>query len=528
MVYDVASLPDDPDQLKSIIITLSQANARQQETLDQQKKTLDQLVAEVSKLNVTIEHLLEMIFGKKSEKQSKGKSNDESKNDLASPETSENADSNEGRKKRKKNGGGGRTELPKHLERVENVIDVPEEERICPCCGKPFKCIGDERSEQLHFRPIEFYVVVQVLMKYIAACHCSEKRSVTAESPIKTIDKGVASTSVVAAIAVMKYADHLPLARQATQVFKRSGVTLAQSSMCRWMRIAADMLEPLYDLICELILLSYCLGIDATNVKYREPGVQGKCKTGFVWGAVGDENYPYNAYFFRRDGTRAGLESIVKNYSNILRCDAHSIYDAIFEPENPKPGSTAPTEQGCWSHGRRYFHKARKVHPDAQHVLTLIGSLYGVERRAKKLTPDVRLAMRQQESLPVLDQVFDWCRENKEKYLPKEPLFLAIQYLLNHEAALRVYCTDGRLAIDNNETERMLRLAAIGRKNWMFFGSERGGKTGCILYTILGSARRHGLNEFEYLFDILERLGDLPSEAEILNMLPDRWKKRTK
>lgn len=289
-----------------------------------------------------------------------------------------------------------------------------------------------------------------------------------------------------------------------------------------------DMIEPLYDLICELILLSYCLGIDATNVKYREPGVQGKCKTGFVWGAVGDENYPYNAYFFRRDGTRAGLESIVKNYSKVLRCDAHSIYDAIFEPENPKPGSTAPMEQGCWSHGRRYFHKARKVHPDAQHVLTLIGSLYGVERRAKKLTPDVRLAMRQQESLPVLDQVFDWCRENKEKYLPKEPLFLAIQYLLNHEAALRVYCTDGRLAIDNNETERMLRLAAIGRKNWMFFGSERGGKTGCILYTILGSARRHGLNEFEYLFDILERLGDLPSEAEILNMLPDRWEKRSK
>jgi len=161
-------------------------------------------------------------------------------------------------------------------------MDVPEEERTCSCCGKPFKHIGDERSEQLHFRPISFYIVVQVLLKYIAACDCSDKRRATAESPIKPIDKGLASTSLVAAIAVMKFADHTPLARQATQVFKRSGIELSQSSMCRWMAKAADLLEPVYNLMCELILLSYCFGIDATNVKYREPGVKGKCKTGFV------------------------------------------------------------------------------------------------------------------------------------------------------------------------------------------------------------------------------------------------------
>ena len=517
MVYDSSNVPTDIAQLQELVISLSQSNAKQQETLDQ-------LVAEVSRLNVTIEQLLEMIFGKKSEKLPKDKDADESKNELASPETPENTEPKDGRKKREKNGGGGRVELPASLERVENVIDVPEEERTCDCCGQLFKCIGEERSEQLHFSPIEFFVVVQVLMKYIAACDCSAKRSATAESPIKTIDKGVASTSVVAAIAVMKYADHLPLARQATQVFKRSGIELSQSSMCRWMGKIADMLEPLYDLICELILLSYCIGIDATNVKYRDPDIQGKCKTGFVWGAVGDENHPYHVYFFRRDGTRAGLESIVKNYSNVLRCDAHTIYDDIFEPKYPKPDTPAPTEQGCWSHGRRYFHKARKVHPDAQHVLTLVGSLYGVERRAKKLTPDERLVMRQSESVAIMDQVFDWCRENKEKYLPKDPLFLAIQYLLNHEAALRVYCTDGRLAIDNNETERMLRLAAIGRKNWMFFGSDRGGKTGCILYTILGSAQRHGINEYEYLVDLLDRLSDLSSNAELVELLPDHWK----
>jgi transposase len=190
------------------------------------------------------------------------------------------------------------------------------------------------------------------------------------------------------------------------------------------------------------------------------------------------------------------------------------------------PASTdtpAPIEQGCWAHARRKFRDAFKVQPDAKEVVTMIGAMYGVERRAKKLTDEERLAMRQEEALPQLDKVFAWCRQHKEKFLPKDPLYLAIQYALNHEAALRVYCTDGRLAIDNNETERMLRLTAIGRKNWLFFGSDRGGKTGCIIYTILGSARRHGLNEFEYLVDLLDRLSDLPSEAALFDMLPDRW-----
>jgi hypothetical protein len=187
MVYDIDSLPDDVEQLKSLIVSLSQANvdllqsnAKQQETLDQQNKTLDQLVVEMSRLNVYIQQLLEIIYGKKSEKLPKEKPKDESS---ANPETPENTDSNEDRKKREKNGGGGRTKLPDNLERVEQVMDVPEEERTCTCCGKPFKHIGDEHSEQLHFRPGTFYVAVQVLPKYIAACDCSEKRSATAESP---------------------------------------------------------------------------------------------------------------------------------------------------------------------------------------------------------------------------------------------------------------------------------------------------------------------------------------------------------
>ncbi len=154
----------------------------------------------------------------------------------------------------------------------------------------------------------------------------------------------------------------------------------------------------------------------------------------------------------------------------------------------------------------------------------MIGILYSIERRGKKM-PDVeRLALRQRESLPTMDAIFDWCRANVTKYdLPSDPLRGAIQYALNHEAALRGYGNDGRLEIDNNAAERILRLIAIGRKNWLFYGSVRGGRTGAILHSLLASAHRNGLNEFAYMLDVLDRLSDLKSHADLLELLPDRW-----
>jgi hypothetical protein len=262
--------------------------------------------------------------------------------------------------------------------------------------------------------------------KYVAACECSEVRSVTAEPNIRPIDKGLASTSLIAAIAVMKYADHLPLARQATQILKRSHVELSQSSRRRWMRNAACLLEPLSMLIWDLILQSFCRKIDATNGKRRDPNGKGKCIYSYVWGAVGDESYPYNIYFFRRDGTRAGLKTILKGFHNTLQCDANSIYDEMFTPKN-LDALLVPREQGCWSHTRRKFTDALIAQPDAKYVLHWIGAMYGVERRVKKLTNEERLLIRQQESVPLLDKVFTWRREHKDNYMPKDLLYQAIQ-----------------------------------------------------------------------------------------------------
>ncbi len=488
MVYDRDNVPGDIVLLQELVINQSQ--------------TIASLTDEVRRLTT----LIEKFFGKSSEK-------------LAKPnETPRKQASKPNRKVKEKNGGGGRNELPASLPRIEKRIDVPEEERICSCCGIPFNFIGEERSEQLHFKPMELYVVVQILTKYMAACDCSEKRSATAEPPIRPI-------SLLSIIAVMKYLDHLPLARQATQLFKRSGVELSQSSMCRWCGNVADLLSPLYELMCRQALQSHVLQVDATSAKYIDPSVRGKAKQGTVWGYNGDHEHPYVLYDFLTHGRREGPEAFLKHYHGYLQCDAHSVYDQIFAP--PDVARPVPTEVGCWAHARRKFYDSREQNKEAFVVLNLIGSLYKLERKWKRVTNEERYALRQQQAIPLLESLFHWCREHQGKSLPKDPLSGAIQYVLNHETALRRYCEDGCLEIDNNAAERALRLIAIGRKNWLFYGSERGGRTGAVLHSILASAKRNGLNEYSYLCDVLDRLADLNSEDELHDLLPDRWKPRS-
>jgi transposase len=526
MTCDPEHLPDDPNELKRMIVALLEADAKKQ-------ATLEALVAEVSRLNVTIQKLTEMLFGKKSEKLA----NDKPKGEPEHRETITTEDSNVTEsletpeipvsKPPRPPGGGGRKKLPEHLPVtvVENF--PPVEERTCNECATPFKVIGFASSRQVIFVPAQFEILETHHMKCVADCPCSAKRSATGEPAIRPIDKGIASISLLAIIVVMKYADHLPLARQASRIFLRSGLVFAQSSMCRWVHRVAELLEPLYDLMCAEVLRSHCMQIDATFVKCRDENLRGRCRQTYVYGARGDDSRPYDAFYFSRDGTSKSLMKFVAGFENTMQCDANSVRNPIFLPENVEPGKRAPREQGCWSHGRRNFVKAGKTSPDVVFVLEMIGELYEVERRAKEMTVDKRLLLRQRESVGILDRIFDWCREHKDKYVPKELMRTAIEYLLNNETALRVFVTDGRLEIDNNACERMLRQWAVGRKNWLFFGNAGGGKTASILMTVMSSAHRHGLNEFDYLCDILSRLSDLGSESAICELLPDRWRPQT-
>ena len=243
-----------------------------------------------------------------------------------------------------------------------------------------------------------------------------------------------------------------------------------------------------------------------------------------MWGYNGDATRPYVLCDFLTHGKRDGPEAFLKQYHGYLQCDAHSVYDQIFAPVDAAPGQPLPVEVGCWAHGRRKFYDARERNKEAFVVLDWIGNLYKLERKLKKATDDERCAMRRQYAVPVLNDIFAWCRQHHHQFLPKDPLNGAIQYALNHEAALRRYCDDGRLEIDNNAAERVLRMIAIGRKNWLFYGSERGGRTGAVLHSILASAKRNGLNELAYLGDVLDRLADLSGESELDNLLPDQWK----
>jgi len=296
--------------------------------------------------------------------------------------------------------------------------------------------------------------------------------------------------------------------------------------MCRWMGNIADLLFPLYDLMHTKVLEGFVIQVDATNAKYIDPAIKGKAKQGTVWGYNGDATRPYVLYDFQINGTRAGPEAFLKDYHGYLQCDAHSVYDQIFAPVDAARPS--PIEVGCWAHARRKFFDSREENAKAFDVLNMIGDLYKLERELKKMNAGERYAMRQLHAVPVLNDIFAWCREHQGKFLPKESLSGAIQYALNHEAALRRYCEDDRLEIDNNAAERALRLIAIGRKNWLFYGSERGGRTGAVLHSILASAKRNGLNEFEYLCDVLDRLADLGSQAELHDLLPDKWKPKSR
>ena len=418
MTYDPDQLPDDPSELKRIIQALLDDNAKKQ-------ATLDALVAEVARLNVTIQKLTEMLFGKKNKKlanitTAQEQSLSETETSPVDSQAETNSPPQEGfsetpqtsvpeslRQKKTVNGGGGRMKLPDDLpvKVVEN--HPPLEERTCDICETPFKQIGYSESKKLVYIPGYFEVLETHHTQWIADCSCCEKRSATGEPDIEPIDKGIVSISLLAIIIVMKYADHLPLARQATQTFFRSGIQLSQSSMCRWMRKAADLLEPLYNLMWELVLTSHCMQLDASFVKCRDENLKGKCKQTYVYGARGDETQPFDLFFFANNGTRDKLMEFLKEFHNIMQCDASSTYDQIFKPLKPVPGKLLPTEQGCWSHARDNFVNAMSSDAKgATEMLEMIGELYGVEKRAKKWTPAKRLALRQAESVAILDRIF--------------------------------------------------------------------------------------------------------------------------
>jgi transposase len=314
---------------------------------------------------------------------------------------------------------------------------------------------------------------------------------------------------------ISKFIDHLPLYRF-EDIAVRYGLHLPRATLCDWVRKAAELIRPLHDLQKQLVLLSPVIWTDDTPVKALGGDGPGSLTARF-WLDHGDDDHPYDVYDFTTSRKRDGPATFLAEYAGYLQADAYSGYDGL----DLGPASTI-REVACWAHARRKFYDARSSSPgNAALILEAIGRLYEVEDRARELSVEARQALRARESVPILERLRGDIDRLTEQVLPKSGLGQALGYARNQWAALCRYTEDGRLTIDNNVAERRLRDQAIGRKNWLFLGSVEAGPRAAVLSTIMAGAKRHRLEPWAYVKDVVMTLSVDPDRVE--DLLPDRW-----
>lgn len=433
----------------------------------------------------------------------------------------------------------GRSELPAHLERREVVHDLTEAEKLCPCCGRPRDCIGEQTAEQLDLEPARFFVV-RTRKKSYACRHCDpaivpvEQRIATA-GPLNVgpIPKGLCGPGLLAHAITAKFADHLPVHRLAGQLARLS-VHVADSTLGDWLFQASELLTPLYQLMHTRLKLSRVIHGDDTHVKLRVAGNK-RTKKAHLWVCIGDADYPYVLFDFTTDHTADGPMRFLKDYKGYLQADALAQYEGLYADDKVK-------HVCCAAHARRKFVAAGDAGDErAFKALELFGRLYAIERALPPLLPpsddptqreqrrqreEQRRTLRQRDTQPVWEELSKWLGEQKPGALPKSPLGSAIGYASNNWDALKRYLEQGFLALDNNLSERTLRAIALGRNAWGVIGSEVGGRTAAVLYSVVGTCKHLGIDPLAYLRELLPgifALGEKPTTEQLLDWLPDRW-----
>jgi transposase len=451
----------------------------------------------------------------------------------------------------------GRRRLPDHLPRKPEHHELSEAERICTTCGTPRIDIGVDKSEQADYQPATFFVTEHLVHKYLCPC-CAKKEEtggvaqtaateaathgvepaplpvdttavalagpspliISASRPALLLPKCLAGPGMLAYLIVSKFADHLPLYRL-EHICARQGLELTRSTMCDWLAACAQALRPLYERMVALVLQSRFINTDDTPVKIHDP-TPGGTETGRIWSYLGDLTFRYNVFDFTPNRKRDGPQRFLKDYQGYLQADAFSGYDRLYLPD-PVDGCTRIIEVACNAHARRKFVDARTSDElRACQALAYYGQLYDIERRAKDVGEAQRLRMRQDLAVPILNKLKTWLDQQKGEVLPKSPLAEAIGYALNNWTALVRYAETGFLAIDNNVAEREMKRIAIGRKNWLFFGTENGGNTAAVLMSFTSTCKRLGVEPWAYLKDVITRLPLTPPD-QLDDLLPDRW-----
>ncbi|MDY7110165.1 MAG: IS66 family transposase [Planctomycetota bacterium] len=499
---------------------------------------LEKKKAEIAQLQHQLQVLLRQGYGRSSERFDRNQLllfNDLLDQIPETPAEDEEADDRPRRKRRRK--GHGRRKLPPDLPRQKVVYDLPDEQKPCPCCRNMRYIINRDVHEQLDIVPMQLTVIEHIRLTY-GCPHCEATAApdgpqiVAADKPPQPIEKGLAAPGLLAYVIVSKYADHLPLHRL-EGILKRHKVDIARSTMCDWAAQCAALLRPLVGVMNDEVLASTVIHTDDTPVLIQGRGGV-KPRNGRFWVYVGEADHPCTVFDFTpsrsRDGPMSFLRNWGKNERVYLQADAFGGYDGIYEG---RTGGEV-TEVACWAHARRKFYDAREAAPAIRaEALARIGRLYLIERVARELAQrrgrDLaaeRLRLRQKFAVPRLARLKEWLLSLRAEcggpVLPKSPLGKAIRYAMNQWDALCTYTTDGRLAIDNNAAENALRRIAVGRKNWLFAGSENGGATAAVLFSLIATCERHGVDPLAYLRDVLARIPATPV-GELRDLLPDRW-----
>jgi transposase len=493
------------------------------QTVSQQQELLDKLTHELALMRRWVFGSRRERFGSDDPRQKNLFEVGELPMDLEAAETEDegNGESSEDEcgdlRNKKKKRGHGRRLLPAFLPRKQVEYVVDEAALDCPDCAAERERISTVISEQLEYTPASLFVVEHVQVTY--ACKPCEGHVITAEKPPQPIEKGIPGPGLLAHTIAAKYARHMPLYRLEEDL-ARYGVLIRRSTLAGWMAGAAECVLPLYELMKRRVLASDVLGTDDTPVKVLDPELD-HTRTGRFWAYVGDDRHPDTVYDYTPNHKRDGPAKFLKDYAGVLQADAFSGYDGIYYGSNGKI-----VEAACCAHARRKFYDARETSPEAAHqALAFFGRLYAIEHDAEQFSPEARRALRQEKSAPILNELKAWLNETLSKLRPKSPIAKAIKYSLRNWVALCRFTTDGNIPIDNNRTERTLRAQAIGRRNWTFLGSDNGGTTAAVLYSLLASAKRHHLEIEAYLADVLRRLPAITNPLALRDLLPERWAK---
>lgn len=392
--------------------------------------------------------------------------------------------------------------------------DVPPELWNDPRAKRFFRFVREEvELQEARVRVLEHYEEVIALEDEATG----QGRLVAASAPEPLIERCYVGVAFLAYLAASRFADHIPYYRE-EDILARVGFSIHRATQWRWMRALADILLPLVELMREWTMQSWVQGIDETPCDILCPEL-GRTRSAYLYAQYGDDAHPYVCFAFASHKDEENVRRIVGSYAGYLQSDAYICYELIAAASENRILAV-----GCWAHARRKFEPLIEAgpHPQAAWILGEIQKLYDIEDRGRDMTDDERLALRQAESRPIVTGIKGWLDARDQDELPKSPLRAGINYLRNRWEAFERFLEDGRIPIDNNRTEAMIKGPVMGKKAWLFFGNEHAGETAAVFYTLTMTCKRHNIDVQAYLLDVFRRIRTA-TPAKLESLLPDRW-----